>query len=74
MGSDEAYQRICDQVCGMDRAAITEDLLHFHGDLQLDFSEDYLARCSMEQIQHILVAALWRSFVKQLSTGVAAHA
>jgi hypothetical protein len=74
MGSDEAYQRICDQVCTMDRAAITEDLLHFPGDIPLDFSEEYLARCSNEQIQHLLVAALWRSFIKQLSTGIAAHA
>jgi hypothetical protein len=74
MGSDETYQRICDQVCGMDRHAVMEDLLHFPGDLHLDFPEEYLEGCSTEKIQHLLVAAMWRNFVKQLSTGVAAHA
>ncbi len=73
MGSDETYQRICDHVSGMDRDAVTQDLLHFPGDLILDFSEDYLAACTTEKMQHLLVAAMWRCYVKQLST-VGAHA
>jgi hypothetical protein len=74
MGSDETYRQICEQVCEMDRHAVMEDLLHFPGDLRLDFSEEYLQGCSTERMQHLLVAAMWRSFVKQLATGVAAGA
>jgi hypothetical protein len=74
VGSDETYRNICDHVCALDRDELAYDLLNFPGDLTLDFTEDYLAACTTEQMQHMLAAALWRSFVKQLSTGVAAHA
>lgn len=74
MGSDETYRNICDHVCSMSRTELADDLLDFPGDLTLDFTEEYLDNCSTEQMQHMLAAAMWRDFVKQLSTGVAAHA
>ena len=73
MGSDQAYQDIVREVCAMDRESLTHSLHEFAGDLPLDFSLEYLSACSTERMQHLLAAALWRCFVKQLSTGVATH-
>ena len=73
MGSDQAYQEIISQVCAMARDSLADSLLHFDGELPLDFSSEYLADCSTERMQHLLAAALWRCFVKQLSTGLASH-
>lgn len=73
MGSEEAYMQIVMRVSGMDRRTLTDELLHFDGDVQLDFTPEYLADCGTDRLQHILVAALWRSYIKQLSTGLATH-
>ena len=74
MSSREVYEALLVEVCGLERAELLERLTHFRGALPLDFSAEYLAGCDTDRMRHLLVAAMWRCFVKQISTGVGAHA
>jgi len=55
------YESLVQQVCGLSRDELRERLANFSGPMPLDFSPDYLDGCSVEQMRHLLVAAMWRS-------------
>ncbi len=68
MRNAEEYEAIASEVCELDRAELLERLTHFDGALPLDFSAEYLEQCATDQMRHILVAALWRCRVRELSS------
>ncbi len=43
-------------VASMDRDALIERLLDFHGSFPVDFTPDYLHRLSADRLRHIFVA------------------
>jgi hypothetical protein len=67
MSSTEIYESIIGEVCDLTRAALIERLLHFNGDLRLDFTRDYLAACDTDRLRHLLLAAEWRARSKNLA-------
>lgn len=44
-------------ICSLSRERLMEALLHFHGSLRLDFTEDFLSHLSDEKLRHLLLAA-----------------
>ncbi len=64
MSSREVYESVLLEVASLDRPALIDRLAHFAGDLHLDFSEDFLARCDTDRMRHMLVAAIWRCRTK----------
>ena len=45
------------EIATLPRGALIERLLHFQGQCVLDFTPEYLAQKSDDQLRHILVAA-----------------
>ena len=64
VSSTQVYESLITEVASLDRAALTERLAHFPG-IRLDFSPDYLDRCSTDQLRHILLAATWHCRMKE---------
>lgn len=67
MTSSEEYEAIAREVCTLDRSALIDRLTHFDSQLPLDFSEEFLAASPTDRLRHILVAALWRCRMKELT-------
>jgi hypothetical protein len=67
MKNADDYEAIAAEVCRLDRASLIDQLIHFDGQLHLDFSPEYLESCPTDRMRHILVAALWRCRVKTLN-------
>jgi len=65
MSSVELYESLIAEVCELDRANLIERLAHFTGNVRLDFTEEFLARCDNEKLRHLLLAAEWRSRCKR---------
>ena len=73
--SDSAvYEALANEVCSLERTDLIERLTHFGTQLPLDFSPEYLATCSTDQMRHWLVAALWRCEIKRKNTAQASKA
>lgn len=45
-------------VAGMDRQRVMHEISTFHGRFPLDFTVEHLEHMSVEQLRHILMAAL----------------
>ena len=67
MSSREVYEAVVQEVCRLDRAELAARLEHFHGDMQLDFSPDFLSSCDTDRLRHLLVAAIWQCRMKTAS-------
>jgi len=50
-------ERLAAHIAGMNRQALKNELLHFQGNVRLDFTEEYLNGLSLERLRHILLAA-----------------
>lgn len=50
-------ERLAAIIARMDRNELQKQLLHYHGCVHLDFTEDFLRKQSIEQLRHILLAA-----------------
>ena len=57
MVSIKAEQRLAQEIAEMTRLQIIYQLTHFEGSVRLDFTEEFLAQRSREQLGHILLAA-----------------
>ena len=64
MSAREIYENLLVEVATMQRAELIEQLSHFPGKLQLDFSPAYLEACATDRLRHLLTAALWRCRVR----------
>jgi hypothetical protein len=65
MTFDSAYETISVQIAGMSRSQLKDRLLHFDGQLKLDFTESYLDTLDDERLRHILLAACLVDLQKQ---------
>ena len=57
MSFDAAYETMSVQIAGMTRRQLKDRLLHFDGQLKLDFTEPYLDTLDDDRLRHILLAA-----------------
>ena len=64
VGTSQLYESLIQEVCGLDRLSMIDRLIHFPGNLRLDFSRDFLDACDTDRLRHLLLAALWRSRLK----------
>ena len=51
------YNHIARVVAEMSREQIEQELLHFNGRFELDFTEDFLEQLSEDRLRHILLSA-----------------
>jgi hypothetical protein len=65
MTSGQVYESLVSEVGSLGREAMIARLVNFEGPLRLDFTEEFLAGKSTEEIRHLLMAALWRSRVRE---------
>lgn len=50
-------QRLAQKIADMTRQEVVYELMNFEGGVRLDFTEEFLAQRSREQLGHILLAA-----------------
>ncbi len=58
MSADVYFEAACIAVAEMSKAEVKRRILHFDGPLQMDFTEEYLDKFSLDKLQHILLAAI----------------
>ena len=59
MEFSSVFESIVSQIGILSRQEIKEHILHFDGQLKLDFTEAYLDSLDDNQLRHILVAAFF---------------
>ena len=64
MTSAQVYESLVSEVGSLEREAMVARLVNFEGPVRLDFTEEFLAGKTTEEIRHLLMAALWRSRVR----------
>lgn len=57
MDFDQSLERLLCDVQGMDRSQCIRELTHF-GQLRLDFTASHLETLSLDQLRHLLAAAI----------------
>ena len=67
MTGREVYESLVEEVCMLNRVDMIEQLMHFPGNVRLDFTEDYLHSCDTDYLRHLLLAALWRCHMKAVA-------
>lgn len=53
----ESVEQLLLRIQSMDRAALSQALLEFECRFPMDFSREFLDKCSVEKLRHILLAA-----------------
>lgn len=68
--SARIYESLVGEVCTLSRNTLIKRLLRFTDGVELDFSQEYLDGCETERIRHLLVAAMWRSRMRQMTAAL----
>jgi hypothetical protein len=58
MSGEYGFEKLCSEVAALSKNELKRRLLHFHGRLKMDFTEDYLDGLALDKLRHILLAAL----------------
>lgn len=58
MSANWSFEKLCSDISDMSKAEVKNRLLHFHGSLKLDFTDDFLEKQPLDKLRHILLSVL----------------
>lgn len=58
MAPDISFEQHCSYITSLSKAEITERLLYFEGPIKMDFTREYLDSLNIDNLRHILLAAM----------------
>lgn len=67
MALPRTFEDISLSITSLDIAAVKRHILNFRGNVNLDFSKEYLDKLSDDRLKHILMAAMMVKLKKRAS-------
>ncbi|MCD4830420.1 MAG: hypothetical protein K8R02_01275 [Anaerohalosphaeraceae bacterium] len=65
MAETADYEHLITSIASLASAEVRQKIRDFHGSFKLDFSDDYLEALKLDQLRHILFAAMLTKYKRR---------